>query len=214
MTQVTSIYSFCQVVHLFCKFDLLPFDPQTKAKQLAGFFYVHEGERLASKGKIDEAITQFKKAQEFKVFYLEYHTQAKQKAANFWVSEWKKLAENGKIDEVLTRYKKAQELYPNLEISANDWKKLCWNGSLYNQAEKVMFACEKAVELAPDEGYIQDSRGLARALTGNIKGAIEDFEVFIAWTDNEKKKAQRQGWVDALKKGENPFTKKVLESLR
>ncbi|NEO72228.1 tetratricopeptide repeat protein [Moorena sp. SIO3H5] len=120
----------------------------------------------------------------------------------------------GKVDEALASYKKAQELDPNLEISANYWNKLCLRGSLYNQADKVMFACEKAIELAPDDGGIIDSRGLARALTGNRKGAIEDFEQFIKWTDDEEDKAQRQGWVDALNNGENPFTTEVLESLR
>jgi regulator of sirC expression with transglutaminase-like and TPR domain len=38
-----------------------------------------------------------------------------------------------------------------------------------------MDACERAVALAPDDGQIRDSRGLARAMTGNIEGAIEDF---------------------------------------
>ncbi|NEO01433.1 MAG: tetratricopeptide repeat protein, partial [Moorea sp. SIO3I7] len=174
-----------------------------------------QGEELALDGKIDEAIPKFEKALELDPS-LEFDPQAKaiKMAAPFFVSEGMGLADQGKVDEALASYNKAQELDPKLEISANSWNELCWYGSLYNQADKVMFACEKAIELTPDHGGRIDSRGLARALTGNIKGAIEDFEVFIAWTDNETKKAQRQGWVDALKKGENPFTTEVLESLR
>jgi Flp pilus assembly protein TadD len=38
-----------------------------------------------------------------------------------------------------------------------------------------MSACEKAVALAPKNGEFRDSRGIARALTGNKQGAIEDF---------------------------------------
>ncbi|NEO44087.1 MAG: hypothetical protein F6K55_08085 [Moorea sp. SIO4A3] len=177
--------------------------------------FLLEGENLAYNGKINEAIPKFKKALELDPS-LEFDPQAKaiKMVAQFFVNQGIGLVDQGKVDEALASYKKAQELDPNLEISANDWNKLCWGGSLYNQAEKVMFACEKAVELTPDHGGRIDSRGLARALTGNRKGAIEDFEVFIAWTDNEKEKAQRQGWVDALKNGENPFTTEVLESLR
>ncbi|NEQ88635.1 MAG: tetratricopeptide repeat protein, partial [Moorea sp. SIO2I5] len=177
--------------------------------------FLLEGDQLAENGKIDEAITKFEKALELDPS-LEFDPQAKaiKLAAPFFVSKGMRLVFQGNVDEALTSYKKAQELDPNLEISANSWNVLCWRGSLYNQADKVMFACEKALELKPDHGNYIDSRGLARALTGNRKGAIEDFEQFIKWTDDEEDKAQRQGWVDALKKGENPFTKKVLESLR
>lgn len=77
-----------------------------------------------------------------------------------------------------------------------------------------MFACENAVKLALDNENIIDSRGLVRALTGDDKGAIGDLEVFIAQTNNKRNKAQRQGWVKALREGKNPFTKEVLEKLR
>ncbi|NET84225.1 MAG: hypothetical protein F6J94_20600 [Moorea sp. SIO1F2] len=177
--------------------------------------FLLQGDKLADKGKINEAISKFEKALELNPS-LEFDPQAKARkiAAPFFVRQGMGLVFEGKVDQALASYKKAQELDPNLEISANDWNGLCWYGSLYNQADKVMFACEKAIELTPDDEDYIDSRGLARALTGNRKGAIEDFEQFIKWTDDEEDKAQRQGWVDALKNGENPFTKEVLESLR
>ncbi len=75
-----------------------------------------------------------------------------------------------------------------------------------------MFACEKAVALAPKDGGIQDSRGLARALT-ETAGAIEDFQAFVEWTKNERKKAQRQRWIDALRADKNPFTEEEIKSL-
>src|SRR5437868_15137635 len=76
-----------------------------------------------------------------------------------------------------------------------------------------MEACETAVALEPENGKFRDSRGLARALTGNIAGAIEDFQAFVDWTDNEEQKLQRQHWIDALRTGENPFTEEEIESL-
>jgi regulator of sirC expression with transglutaminase-like and TPR domain len=69
------------------------------------------------------------------------------------------------------------------------------------------------VKLAPNNAYIRDSRGLARALTGNFKGAIEDFQVFIESTDDADVKAQRESWVKDLQAGNNPFTPEVLENL-
>ena len=57
---------------------------------------------------------------------------------------------------------------------------------------------------------IIDSRGLARALTGDIEGAIADFQVYVNWTSNEERKAQRQEWIKAFQAGENPFTDCLL----
>lgn len=71
-----------------------------------------------------------------------------------------------------------------------------------------------AVSLAPTDGDFRDSRGLAKALTGDTKGAIADFEAFIKSTKDEESKAQRQGWVKELQAGKNPFTQQELEKLR
>jgi len=86
---------------------------------------------------------------------------------------------------------------------------------LWGYAAEVMNACEQAVALAPEDGDIRDSRGLARVLTGDIEGAIEDFQAFVDWTDDEEAKSQRQRWIEALRAGgENPFTPELLEELR
>jgi hypothetical protein len=56
-------------------------------------------------------------------------------------------------------------LTQNLQILPKSWNNLCRYGSLNGSAKEVMFACEKAVNLAPNNVYIRDSRGIARALT-------------------------------------------------
>jgi hypothetical protein len=76
-----------------------------------------------------------------------------------------------------------------------------------------MFACERAVALKPEEWNFQDSRGVARAMTGNITGAIEDFQTFIEGTENHERKSRRQRWVDELRAGENPFTDTEVKRL-
>lgn len=78
--------------------------------------------------------------------------------------------------------------------------------------------CERAVELDPVHGGIIDSRGLARALTGDYKGAIEDFEFFVEWSkedpDYEEDRLKREGWIIELKAGRNPFDPETLEALK
>ncbi|MBW4675075.1 MAG: hypothetical protein KME52_13930 [Desmonostoc geniculatum HA4340-LM1] len=85
---------------------------------------------------------------------------------------------------------------------------------LKKQAADVLPVCEKAVALAPEDDNIRDSRGLARALTGNYQGAIEDFEAYIAQTQDKNSKAQRQRWVKDLRAGKNPFTETELKKLQ
>ncbi|NEQ73194.1 MAG: hypothetical protein F6K23_08965 [Okeania sp. SIO2C9] len=138
---------------------------------------------------------------------------ARYQAVNGFLDKGKELVKEGKVKEAINSYKQAEKIY-STQIPANNWGTLCWYGSLYNKAADVMFACEKAVTLDPENGSIVDSRGLARALTGDLKGAIADFQVYVEWTDGEKKKAQRQKWIEALQAGENPLTDEVLESLR
>ncbi|MDT9342278.1 hypothetical protein VV11_023840, partial [Trichodesmium erythraeum 21-75] len=91
---------------------------------------------------------------------------------------------------------------------------LCWFGSLNNQTQDVMFACEKAVKLKPNDRKTRNYRGLARALIGNYQGAIEDFQVLVESREYEYKKAKLEGWIETLKKGENPFNSEVLEELK
>jgi hypothetical protein len=91
---------------------------------------------------------------------------------------------------------------------------LCWGGSLNGYAAEILEYCERAVDLAPADPAIRDSRGLARALTGDDAGAIEDFQFFVDHYDDETLIEQRQQWILDLKAGNNPITPEVLEELR
>ena len=94
---------------------------------------------------------------------------------------------------------------------------MCWRGSLDGFATEVLSACERAVSLASSPGF-RDSRGLARALTGNTSGAIEDFGAFVDWSKENGQYdtlgKEREGWIASLKQGKNPFDQKTLDSLR
>jgi hypothetical protein len=100
---------------------------------------------------------------------------------------------------------------------------VCWKGSVNGFAKLVKPACEKAVELAPDillKRLIRDSRGLARALTGDTTGAIEDFTVALEYIKahpdsfNAAFLQRREDWIAALKEGGDPFDDAMLKSLR
>jgi len=111
-------------------------------------------------------------------------------------------AENAEKIKIKDKY-----LADNLNI-------LCWNASLSNQATKAIMICNVAIGMFPGNYAYIDSRGLARALTGDFAGAILDFQYYIDHSDDSASIEQRYQWIEQLKKGINPFTPEVLESLK
>jgi tetratricopeptide (TPR) repeat protein len=200
----------CQWVNGYLKNNPIPSDDERRlcgveASATARFL---QGEQQAVKGNIKEAVSKFQQAVK-----LDSNFSLKLASASL-VKQGKQLAINRQIDPAISAYHQAQNLDADLKIDAWSWNTLCWDGSLNSKAKEVIFACNKAVELDPKNGLILDSRGLARALTGDFKGAIEDFEIFVKSAGNAEKKKQRKGWIEALKQGKNPFTPEELEKLR
>ncbi len=69
----------------------------------------------------------------------------------------------------------------------------------------------------PNNEVCLDIRGLARALTGDISGAIADFQAVVDsdYFDYRKGlKAKREYWLAALKQGNNPFTPEEIAALQ
>ncbi len=190
--------------------------PDWPQDTLGALQHIKQGEELAVDGKIEAAVMKFKQAQKLDARYLtvEPQTKAKHFFALGLVEQGGELAIKGEIEVAIAKYQEAQQMDSNLRIYAGDWNNLCWYGSVYGQATKVMVACEKAVALNPEDGNIRGSRALARALNGNIQGAIEDFQFAIENYDDDGWKQKMQGWLDALLKKKNPFTEEVLKGLR
>ncbi len=83
---------------------------------------------------------------------------------------------------------------------------LCWFGAIYGAADQVITICEGPGRELPvrtdlyELAQYHDSRGLARALTGNSDRAAEDFEYYA---DNGGYYAsQRREWAQRLRAGE------------
>ncbi len=113
------------------------------------------------------------------------------------------------------------------------WNNLCWFGSLYGYINEVKEVCETAVTLEPKNILNRRSRGIYKALIGDIQGAILDFQFFVDAIKNnhlqlqqllikaQPKKdhsfamqLQEQHWLDILQQGKNPFTSEEIEKLK
>lgn len=93
--------------------------------------------------------------------------------------------------------------------------RICWDGSLAGFAGTVMSACELAVRAEPDRADFRDSRGLARALTGDLAGAAADFRAYAESDEGrDATRRLRLPWIAALEAGRNPFDEALLTRLR
>ncbi len=128
------------------------------------------------------------------------------------------LARQGQIEEALAAFHHAQQRDPLFVVEAEYWHRLCRYGSLWAQAAIALEAGERAVSQAPWNGRHQDSRGVARALAGNLTGAIDDFSAYLVWAhqhgEPDRELTRRRDWIAALQSGRNPFDQATLEALQ
>jgi tetratricopeptide (TPR) repeat protein len=192
---------------------------QKEARRLAAPALVEKGQELARGGDIDGAVVAFQQALNLDPnLALDPQKEAQQLATLGLVDKGLELAKQGAIREAMAAIETAQASDSNLEIAAASWNSLCWRGSLAGFASDVMAACERAVALEPDHGGIHDSRGVARALTEDYPGAINDFQWFLEWGPQndipQEHIRQRQDWIRMLQANQNPFNKELLKLLR
>jgi WD40 repeat protein/tetratricopeptide (TPR) repeat protein len=106
----------------------------------------------------------------------------------------------------------------NSDLFAAVFNEVCFWGSLEGYAEEILWACDQAIESAPDSYLYRDSRGLAQALSGNFDAAIEDFRAFIRLAEYNQQYEDmipsRQLWIEELSAGINPFTEELLNELK
>jgi WD40 repeat protein/tetratricopeptide (TPR) repeat protein len=192
----------------------LRLDPEADARRLAAEALVGKGQSLAKVGDVDSAVTSFRRALELDPnLRLDPEAEARQFAAEALIGKGSLLVRQSKVKDAIAAYAGAERLDSTLKIPAKSWNTLCWFGSLWRQAGEVMFACERAVQLEPENWGIRDRRGVARAMTGNINAAIEDFQEYIKKAKDPVRKSQRQHWIDALRAGEDPFTDEEIKML-
>ncbi|NJM07324.1 hypothetical protein HC891_15755 [Candidatus Gracilibacteria bacterium] len=107
---------------------------------------------------------------------------------------------------------------------ANTLNDVCWFSALHRYSEtsgawtyqdRVLALCDQAVALDPDNADVADSRGLVRALSGDIAGAIADFQNYIDANSPDSGLVKlRVAWIAALRQGRFPFTTEYLAEIR
>ncbi|MEM7066524.1 MAG: TIR domain-containing protein [Cyanobacteria bacterium P01_B01_bin.77] len=196
----------------------LIFEPKKLAQQQALEAevndFIAEGRILAEQGDVEAAIAQFQAAKTRSPnLAISPNSLAQRLAAEAQITQATTAIETGQVSEALAAFNQAQQLYPDVLANSDLLNDLCWQGSLKGAAKTVITICGQAVAAAPQNLHIRDSRGLARALTGDVSGATMDFQFFVDNTTDEAAKLKRQQWIQQLQANNNPFTPEVLNSL-
>jgi WD40 repeat protein len=199
--------------------------PREEARSLAAESLLKKGEMLALAGDIEDANAQFREAKRLNpALQLDPENKTATLAIQGHLQRGKRHAQEGSVENAVMEFAKSvqvlaqdKDLYSTLDMSAKDWNAVCWYGSLSGFGPEVITACEKAVELEEGNGGYQDSRGVARALTGDVEGAIEDFKFYVQWAPGAGRPQswidQRVSWIQELEQGRIPFDGPMLKSL-
>jgi WD40 repeat protein/tetratricopeptide (TPR) repeat protein len=207
-----------------------------EAKDWPAFLYL--ANRLAQEEKLPEAVDAFRKAMEQNPS-IKYDApkMGRLAVAVHRLLRAKIEAEKGDVGLAVKGFLSIESQFPEITLHQVHWNALCWYSSLRGRAKEVLFAGEKAVALEEkknSEPYVdyglrlaeyRDTRGVARALTGDFKGAISDFEYFVAnngaikTIDTDEtpvasaRNKLRQKWIEQLKNNVQPFTDDVRAQL-
>jgi tetratricopeptide (TPR) repeat protein len=65
----------------------------------------------------------------------------------------------GEFEKAMAAVREAQKLDPTIEMDVYTWYNLCSNGSLNGYAATVLDACDEAVKLLPDNGFVRNVLG-------------------------------------------------------
>jgi tetratricopeptide (TPR) repeat protein len=203
----------------------LELDPRARAEKLAAPSVVRDGEDLARAGHIISATETFSRAVAYdpdleldpSTYARETFEQAPQKL----MRESETLAWMGKVREATWYLTETQRISPTFQIPARTWGNVCGFGSVWGAADVVLFACERAVALDPDNAALRGNRGMALAQLGDYAGAAADLRTYLAWLQQQEDSYRKQegipileGWIATLEAGQNPFDAETLKDIR
>ena len=204
-----------------------PRDPDQEARKLRARALVEQGEYLARSGNVARSIELFRGALAIDPSLdLDPSSRAGRLAAPEWIARGRQLVKRGLVTDAVAAFARARTLDAAVTIDAFSWRDLCHFGSAFGHAKEVLSACTRVVTLEPSSGEDRDARGMARALSGDYAGAIDDLEAFLAWRSRptrrlreadrqlrDQQTADRQRWIAALRRRENPFASEMLDEL-
>ncbi|MBL9135553.1 MAG: TIR domain-containing protein [Verrucomicrobiales bacterium] len=199
-------------------FGILDEEPVTRAANLRADVLVSKAREAAGRGEYEAAVQIYREAQALNPASVRNpEGQARRQMAPFYRRQAEHFRNSSKIAEAVSALAKAEEANPEEPVSAWTWDELCSRGIRHGQWKTALDAGERAVKADPNNGAYRDHRAVARALTGDIAGALEDWTAYLAWAKAmnrpEEEVEQRKLWIESLRTGQRPRSFEELEVL-
>ncbi|MEM6501753.1 MAG: caspase family protein [Cyanobacteria bacterium P01_C01_bin.89] len=149
------------------------------------------------------------------------------------ITRGKHLARAGKISAAWAEYEKAQKTAPHFGFPKRAWHMLCRFGGLYGQVDaKILNACNLSIGPNQSDNWrYHDARAIARILSGDFFGGIEDLKQAQNLTQKEleaiapqldpnepspyfvdelkRTREEWERWLIQLQRGRNPISEEV-----
>lgn len=179
---------------------------------------VDEGDRLARAGDIKAANAIYQRANELMPSMgIQVPARASEIAARERIAVGLNLVRHGQIENANQALIEAKAINPNVEIHSYYYDVFCQYGSLWKQASAVLKQCDLAVDTSDNWPFYRRDRAIARAMTKNYNGAIDDLYAYLTWikdgSQDEEQIRTVESWITALKEERNPFDLDTLRKL-
>jgi hypothetical protein len=133
------------------------------------------------------------------------------------IGEIEKLVRSGQSEKRDGRDRDAEDFFAEATRLAIETKSVAactevvTNGIRLGLPASVMAAADYAANVLPRDVSIRDLRGKARALNGDVAGAIEDFEFVVRKTRDDQTRDKRERWVQQLKSQESIPSEELMK---
>ena len=168
-------------------------------------------EELIARGKLGQAMERMEQAIRLDPLRSE---SAKQQCAWLILRVTRRLLDAGDSDEfpiLIKLIQEADELNFEMHFTGDDWNRLCKRGCQLGIAKEVVFAGDHAVTAAPYTLSFRETRGIARALSGDAKGAIADLRAHIKSAKSRNRSFDaRTDLIDRIENGFRPSSIREL----
>lgn len=198
-------------------------DPEKAANNYwEAWKFFTKGKDELKKGNFNGATKDFDKAKKLDYNLKENIAKAEYQEISNLEQEISKLAGNGNIDDALNKYDSVKEFVEETkneshfrDIYAKLFDALCYWGAQLCNSSKVIFACDFAVDLEPENEGIVYNRGVAYVESKLIEKALVDFNKFKALTKKKKINSDYiDNWINELNEGRSSLVTEYIEKNR
>jgi tetratricopeptide (TPR) repeat protein len=175
---------------------------------------IAQGHRFLKQGKLGEAIAAVTEAQRL------YPRLELSLYAGDFITVISELSLSDNIDHLRISFKSTE--FMSKIISDEKYRSIlfysiCLNGIVLGYASEFIEACEKSIAFDPTRIFFRYNRALARALSGNLQGSLEDFDFIVHQLEQfpvaKSVLLEIEQWRSALRLGRNRIDKTTLQGL-